>query len=130
MANFTDYLENKIIDHILRNQAFTPPAAVYVGLFTTNPTADTGAGGTECSGTSYVRKSLALDAGNAGATSNTSEVAFPTAGSNWGSITGFGVWDAASSGNLLMWGVFDPAVTVNTGDTAKFAAGALDITID
>lgn len=34
MANLSDYMENKIIDHMLRNQAYTPPATVYVALFT------------------------------------------------------------------------------------------------
>ena len=34
MAALSDYLENKIVDHILRATAFTAPATVYVGLLT------------------------------------------------------------------------------------------------
>ena len=49
MAEFSDFMENKIIDHMLRNQAYTPPATVYVALYTDDPTdADTG---TEVTGT-------------------------------------------------------------------------------
>ncbi len=33
MAALTDYLENKVIDWMLRAQAFTPPATSYVGLY-------------------------------------------------------------------------------------------------
>lgn len=35
MAAKTNYLENKVIDWLLRGQAFTPPATVYVGLIVT-----------------------------------------------------------------------------------------------
>ena len=45
MSAFSDYVENKLIDWMLRGQAFTPPATVYVALFTSAP-ADAG-GGTE-----------------------------------------------------------------------------------
>ena len=56
MAEFTDFLENKIIDHMLRNQAYTPPTTVYVALFTT-ATTDAG-GGTEVSGGAYARQAV------------------------------------------------------------------------
>jgi hypothetical protein len=65
MAEFTDYLENKIIDHMLRNQAYTPPSTVYVALFTT-ATGDDGSG-TEVSGGSYARQAVTLGAASGGA---------------------------------------------------------------
>ena len=37
MTALSDYLENKIIDYVLRAQAFTAPATVYVGLLTAAP---------------------------------------------------------------------------------------------
>jgi len=48
MASISDYYENKIIDHMLRGQAFTPPSTIYLALYTVAPT-DAG-GGTEVSG--------------------------------------------------------------------------------
>lgn len=33
----TDYLENELLDHALRNSAWTPPATVYLALYTTAP---------------------------------------------------------------------------------------------
>ena len=58
MAEFSNFMENKIIDHMLRNQAYTPPATVYVALYTSDPTdADTG---TEVSGGSYARQNAGL----------------------------------------------------------------------
>jgi hypothetical protein len=38
MSEMSDYLENKVIDHMLRAVAWTAPATVYAALFT----ADTG----------------------------------------------------------------------------------------
>ena len=57
MAGFTDYLENKVLIHVFGGTAYTAPSTLYVGLFTAVPS-DTG-GGTECSGGSYARKSMA-----------------------------------------------------------------------
>ena len=33
MGAFSNYLEEKIVDHFLRNNAITPPTTVYVSLF-------------------------------------------------------------------------------------------------
>ncbi len=56
MAEFSNYLENKVLDHVLRNTSYTSPTTVYVGLYTSDPT-DAGSG-TEVSGGSYARQVL------------------------------------------------------------------------
>jgi hypothetical protein len=143
MANMTDYLENKLIDWLLRAQSFTPPTDLYIALFTAAP-ADAG-GGTEVSGGSYARVqvtsalaawagtqsagSTTASSGTGGQTSNNAAVAFPAPTANWGSITHFAIMDAASSGNMLFWGALSVAKTVNNGDAApQFIAGALTLT--
>jgi len=53
MAEFSNYLENAIINAVLRNTSYTSPTTVYVGLFTNDPTdADAGTE-VSTSGTSY-----------------------------------------------------------------------------
>ena len=140
MSAKTDYLENKIIDWLFRGQTFTPPATLYVGLFTANPS-DTG-GGTEVTGGSYARVavtgslanwagtqsagSTTASSGTGGTTSNNNAITFPSPTANWGVVTGFGVFDAASGGNLLIYGSLTTSKTINNGDAApSFAAGAL-----
>jgi hypothetical protein len=44
--------------------------------------------------------------------------------------TYFGIYDAVSGGNLLAYGLLGTAKDIDDGDTAKFAAGDLDITLD
>jgi len=128
MAEFSDFMENKIIDHMLRNQAYTPPATVYVALYTTDPTdADTG---TEVSGGSYARQDAGLSAASGGASSNAADITFPQATADWGTITHVGLRDALTAGNLLMHSPLDASKTVNNGDTFKINAGDLDVTVD
>lgn len=128
MAGLSDYYENKVIDHMLRGQAFTPPSTIYVGLFTTAPT-DAG-GGTEVSGNGYARQTITLTAASGGSTSNASDITFPQATGNWGTIVAAGLFDASTGGNLLAWNNLATSVTINTGDVLKIYAGNLTFTID
>lgn len=127
MAELSDFLENKIIDHMLRNQAYTPPATVYVALFTT-ATSDDGSG-TEVTGGSYARQDAGLSVASGGASSNASDITFPTATADWGTVTHCALMDAATSGNMLMHSALDASKTVNNGDTFKINAGDLDVTM-
>ena len=56
MAGFSDYLEDKVLDHVFGGTAYTAPATLYVALYTVAPD-DTG-GGTEVTttGTAYARQ--------------------------------------------------------------------------
>jgi len=126
MSAMSDYLENEILDHILRNAAYTPASTVYIGL-STGSFAD-GNSGTELSGSGYTRKSIAFDAASGGTTDNTSAIDFPTATGSWGAVSHWGLFDAASSGNLLIHGAFSASKAVATGDILRIAAGELDIT--
>ena len=58
MAGFSDYLEDKVLDHVFGGTAYTAPATLYVALYTVAPD-DTG-GGTEVTGGSYVRQTGAF----------------------------------------------------------------------
>jgi hypothetical protein len=126
----SDYAENKVNELLVGKTAFTLPTA-YVALYTAAPS-DAG-GGTEVTGGSYARKSTAgtdWNASSAGSISNANAITFATASASWGTVTHFGVFDAASAGNLLFWAALTASKTVGSGDTASFAAGALVHTED
>lgn len=129
--SFSDYLEAKLLDEIVGKTAFTMPTA-YIALFVGNP-GDDGTGGVEVSGSNYARVSTAgadWNAAASGSIDNANAVTFPEASGSWGTVDYFAIYDAASSGNLLAYGVLDASKTIGNGDTAKFAAGALTITLD
>lgn len=128
MAGKSDYLENKILDHTLRNTAYTSPATVYLGLYSAAPT-DAG-GGTELSGNGYARQPVTFSAAASGATTNSAAVDFPVAtGSSWAAAIAFGVFDAVSGGNLLYWNTMT-SVTIAVGEFLRIPVGDLDITED
>lgn len=129
--SFSNYLEGKILDHMVGKTSFTMPTA-YVSLHTADP-GETGT--SETSGTSYARKSTAGSDWNAagadGQIENAGTITFATAGSGgWGTVTHFGLWDAATTGNFLGSGALGASKTIDSGDTASFAASALVITLD
>ena len=129
MAAKTDYLEDALLNHVLRNTAYTSPTAVYVGL-TSTATTDAG-GGTELTGGSYARVAVTFGApagGGAGSVSNSAEVLFPEATTDWSAATHFFIADALTAGNRLYHGALDAARTALTGDQIRFAIGALTVT--
>ena len=132
MSQMSDYLEAAIINHIFRGSAFSAPTTLYAALFTVDPT-DAG-GGTEVSAAGYARVAITCNTSNwsapgtNGTTSNVNAITFPVAGANWGNIGAIAFFDAASGGNMLVWLDISPAVAVNNGQTASFAAGALSVT--
>lgn len=129
MAGFTTYLQEELLDHIGGNGSYTAPTP-YVGLFTAAPS-DAG-GGTEVSGGSYARVNANTSFGAASGTTmaNDATITFPTATASWGTVSHFGIFDASTSGNLLAWGPVGTPKAVGIGDTASFAIGDLELTLD
>ena len=129
MAGFSDYLENKVLEHVFENSAYTAPSTLYAALFTVAPS-DTG-GGTEVSGGGYVRRTAAFTVSGTNPTTatNGSAIEYPTATAGYGTVVAVGVFDASSSGNLLAYANLDSSKVVSTGDVFRFNAGDLDITL-
>ena len=132
MGSFSDYLENKILDHIFMKTAFSQPMNIYVALSTADPGED-GSGISEPSGNGYARVQTSGDDWNAAANGhidNANDITFPEATGDWGTITHFALFDAESDGNMLAYGSLSQSKTIGSGDTAKFKAGDLDISLD
>lgn len=140
------YLENKILDHVLKNTSYNQPSGLYLALF--NNTSTNAANNLEAgtltdevptSGTAYARKDInvdgssgAFDASSDGSTSNTQTITFATATDNWGTITHVAVMDnaTAGAGNVLFWGAVTTEKTIETGDTFQVTAGNLTISLN
>ena len=129
-GSFTDFTEDLVLNWLLTTNTATRPTQWYVGLFTT-ATGETG-GGTEVSGGAYVREAASFSVSGTDPTSavNTAAIEFPTASANWGTITHIGLFDAATSGNMLVHAPLDVAKAIGTGDVFRIPAGDLEITLD
>ena len=127
MAEFSNYLENALINAVLRNTTYTSPTTVYVSLYVSNPTdADSG---TEVSGGSYARTAVTFGAPSNGVTTNSADVTFPTSTLSWGTVTHIGIHDASTAGNLLFHSPLDTAKTIDSGDIFKIETGNLSVTL-
>ena len=131
MGAFSNYMEEKIVEHFLRNNAITPPATVYVALFESDPGEATA--GTETAFTGDARPSstwTALDAN--GQTKNSATVTFPANGNASASvtITHIALFDAATNGNRLLYAQLSAPKTLSPGDVLSFAANAIVFGID
>lgn len=139
MSALSNYLEAALLQELFNNTNLAPPAT-YVALFTTDPT-DAGTG-TEVSGGSYARKLVSPTGGTAPAwaaaaadapgykVTNADAITFATASASWGTVAYFGIFDAATSGNILMHGALAESKAVGSGDTFRFGAGDLTLRLE
>lgn len=124
MANLTTFSKGELIKHLFRTGSMTKPAALHVALFV---------GATEVTGGAYARvqhgpsdAAWTDQVGGDGRTVNIGVITFAAPSANWGIVTAFKVFDAATAGNELVSGNLTAPKTINTGDPApSFADGAL-----
>jgi hypothetical protein len=131
--NMSDYLANKILDFVFRNQALSAPTISLAFTTSTLAVTDTTLSGKEVANSNnYSRKTFAdWTTASGGALSNNTDIVFATPSGSWGTIVAVAVMDSAthSSGNML-W--FDNGITdqaVGNGDTVKFNAGDFDVAL-
>lgn len=133
----SDYLANKLLDFAFRNQAFSAPDT-YIALATADISdSDTGSTITEVSGNGYARKQTNPNGGSSptwdlsasGLVDNTHDITFAAPTGSWGLVTAAAIIDAVSAGNLLFYENTITEQTPGSGDTVKFAAGDLDVSL-
>lgn len=140
MSKFSNYTEGNIIETTLRGAAFPVPAAVYVALFTADPTdANTTANEVQVANWgAYVRKDAAdgaaistgWTANSNGVSSNAKTITFPANnGAGSVTVTHVGLYDASTGGNLLYHAPLVASKTLQVGDVLSFAIGALTVTV-
>jgi len=152
MTAKTDYLENKLIDVILRAQSLTIGAAVlswstaptvYIALHTTASVDATP--GTEVVGGSYARQPIVCSLANISGTQGTGTTV-ASSGSDGTvennnpivftnmpavSLVGFSIYDAVTAGNMLFHApLTGQPIAVVGGSTVTFAANALTVQED
>jgi hypothetical protein len=131
MGSFSNYWEDKVLDHIFDKNNYTPPT-IYVALSTSEPS-DDASGFAEPTGNAYTRVETSASDWNAasgGSLNNANDIIFPKATGSWGTITHFALFDAATSGNMLAHGALNQSKTIDSSYTATFDTGDLSISLD
>ena len=127
MSELSNFLENKFLDTTLKGGTAYNVTTPYLALFTSDPT-DAGSG-TECSWTNYARQSMAFGTISNGSVASTGEITFPAVVGSSVTVTHIGVYDAATSGNLLYHTALDVSKTLAATDTMSVAAGGVSVTL-
>lgn len=140
MSAASNYLENKVLDHVLGEGArnFTSPANLYVALFTdvgtgtlANLEAGTLTDEISTSGTAYSRQPIDFSAASNGTAASSGTVTWSTATATWGLVTALAVVDSgtAGAGNVLFYGNLSIAKDIQTGDTFQISSTNLTVSL-
>ena len=120
--SLTNHGEDKLLT------LFKDAGPYYLALFTSAPN-ETGTG-TEVSGGSYARQQVTFGAPSAGVMKNSAAIEFPTATESWGTAVSWGLFDAASSGNLVWYGTISDPKELLAGDIYRINTNNLTLTMD
>ncbi len=127
--NLSNYGENLLLNYILNTQSTTRPTSWYVGLFSDSPGLATDQPSAEISGNGYSRQGVTFGTAIGGSTSNLNAVTFAATG-NWLPVTYAGIFDAASSGNLLFWTPLQSSISLSNGGQIIFAINTITATMN
>lgn len=136
-GEISDFLANKLLDLMFRNQAYAVPDTFVALCDATVSDSDTGSTISEPSGGSYARKEVDVNGGVsptwdvavAGLVDNTHAIALATATGAWGTIVAVAICSALTVGDLLFYDNDMADQAVGDGDTASFPIGDLDVTM-
>jgi hypothetical protein len=130
----SDYLENAIINSVLRGATFPTPSNVFLSLHTADPT-DANDDSTEVLADWYVRQDTSKDgelsaawtAPANGVSRNALSIQFPPVTGATVTVTHVGLYDAPTGGNLLYHSALAPAKTLEADDVLTVATNAFTI---
>lgn len=122
----SNYLERKVLDHVLGTASMTVTAQCYIALFTSLPS-DTSSGA-EVVGGSYARQAIdfnpaTTDVDGVTIASNSNIPTFtnmPTC-----TVTHFAIFDALTAGNMLYHGELTSSKSFTAGDDMPVPVGAI-----
>jgi hypothetical protein len=125
-GNLTDTAEDRGLNWLTGNTTTAPTLPLKVALVTA--AGSDSSAGTEVTGGSYARQTIAFTTSSGGATSNSAAVTWsnmPAA-----TVVGAEVWDSATTPVRWWYGPLAASKTLQAGDSFQFAIGDFDLSID
>lgn len=123
--NLPNTIENQLLDALVGTSAYTVTTPVKLALMTAN--GSDSAPGTEVTGGSYARQTIAFDAAASGSISNNAAISFT--GMPACTVVGIEIWDNAGSPKRLAYGPLTASRTVSAGDTVQFASSSVTLSL-
>lgn len=126
--SMTNYLENKILNHIANKEVYTAPDKCYMALLTSSSTDE--AIGEEVVASDYSRKPIVFETSTDGILTNATDVVFEIATESWGTLTSVAIYDAETDGNPLFYTDLAVPQEVLQDNQIIFKTGKLTIALD
>jgi len=128
MGTLSNYAENNLLNHILKNTAYVPEAIVYVALGTLTEDSDDGIF-TEATYGNYAREAITFGAASSRTIMQTGLIEFNQATSGNETYTHYVIYETISGSDQLAWGVFNNAINVVINSTPSIASGEIQIEV-
>ena len=123
--NLPDTIENELLDALVGTSSYTVNTPIKLALVTAN--GSDSAAGTEVTGGSYARQTIAFDAASSGSISNNAVINFT--GMPSCTVVGIEIYDSTGTPKRLAYGALTASRTVTSGDTVQFAIGAVSLSL-
>lgn len=132
MMSFSNTIVDSMLDHFFGLASWTAPAAIWVGLSSTEPAAD-GTNVTVPTWTSYARVNSGIGSDNwtrtAESVVNDNTIEFAEIDDDTDTPAYFTLYTASSGGTFLGSGALDTPAAKGPGETPRFPAGTLEATL-
>ena len=120
--SISNYAENKILDHVTGEAAWTMPTTVYVKLHTGDP----GEAATSNAASETTRKAASWAAASSGSIATDATLEWTNVAATE-TYTHWSLWDASTSGNALWTGALSSSAAVTAGDTFQITSLTLSL---
>lgn len=136
----SNYLENAVLEHFIGGSATASPANVFLAILsaasadavTEIPASNYSATDGDGAVTAGERPEIVFGTASSGQIQGpTDDIEYDNSSGSDFTVAGFGVYDAATGGNLLYWGALSSSKTISNGDSIRFEAStSITITED
>lgn len=123
--NLTDVAENLLLDALVGTASYTATTPIKLALVTA--AGSDSAAGTECTGGSYARQTIAFNSAASGSIDNSATVSFTDMPAC--TVVGIELWDSNGTPKRLAYGPLAANKTLTAGDTIQFAASAITLSL-
>lgn len=123
--NLPDTIENQLLDALVGTSSYSMTTPAKLALMTSNGNDSTP--GTEVTGGSYARQTIAFDAASGGSIANNAVINFT--GMPAATVVGIEIYDSAGTPKRLAYGALSANKTTASGDTLQFGAGNITLTL-
>lgn len=129
----TVYFLNQVMGNLFQTKTDPAlPTEYYIGVATSAPEGDTCDSEPSSTGTGYARVKLngLLSEPTQGVIKNTKAITFGESLKEWGTVTHYVVYDAATDGNLLFWGELTASRHVEPNTVITIKIGDLSLSLE